>query len=41
MNNAVSHTDWSENTPHGIFSSNEKLLLDPFSISFLEGSVNL
>jgi hypothetical protein len=38
---AVSDKDWLEITPPDIKYSNEKLILKPFSISFIDRSVNL
>jgi hypothetical protein len=38
---AVTDTDWLINTPADVIYSNDKLLLKPFSISFIDESVNL
>ena len=38
---AVTDIDWIKNTPPESISSNEAMLLEPFSITFIDGSVNL
>jgi hypothetical protein len=39
--NAVTYIDWLENTTPKIINSSETLLLNPFSITFIAGSVKL